>query len=124
MMIRPKILYITDDLYSDGSRLVEHYARWYDITIISKKEMLTSVAFSDYDATVIDYGMIGDDGPLLQRIYQSGSKMVWCGGMPGHYNADARKVHPRLKFLHNLPWCQMSDLGWMLGTMFGDDDEV
>lgn len=122
-MTRPKILYITDDLYPDGSWLVEHYAPWYEIIIIPKKEMLTSITFADYDATVIDYGMIGDDGPLLQRIYQSGSKMVWCGGMPGYYNADARKVHPRMKFLHNLPWCEMSDLGWMLGTMFGDDDD-
>jgi hypothetical protein len=65
-----------------------------------------------YDAVFIDYGFIDNCFNTLEYclkkiedFHKTGVKLVWCGGLPTKYNNDAKITFPKLKYLHNLPFC-------------------
>lgn len=117
MACKPKVLFITDDLTDRyGEQIARNYAEWWEITVVEKLSELDNYSYADYAVTMIDYGFIHDEN-LLRKIHASGTKMAWVGGLPEHYAADAKRMYPRCKFLHNLPCANLSDIGWLLETM-------
>lgn len=41
-------------------------------------------------------------------------------GMADCYAGDARKVYPKLRFLHHLPAVGLCDIEYLLGVLFGE----
>ena len=64
---------------------------------------------------------MGDDEYHWKRMAQSGAKLAWCGAMSERYNSDAKRLFPKLKFLHDLPWAPLGDFGWLLDHIFDND---
>jgi hypothetical protein len=112
-----KILFITDDLSTWGHKQYTDHLDFFNkesgedrlglkFDIIASFEDFKTC--NGYDLVMIDYGLVGNSEnaiTILQKIYNTGIKMAWVGGLGGsnHYNEDARKLYPRQKFLHNLP---------------------
>ncbi len=72
-------------------------------------ESFDTPIYKKYDAVLVDYGFITDSGEeklaikKLQEIVCKKIPLAWVGGLAGHYDADCKKIFPKLKFLHNLP---------------------
>ncbi len=116
--MKKKVLYITDDLSEWGKEQCLRYMEDdYNLTICDTP-MWRDLDFTLYDAIVMDYGFMGEDIYHWKRMAQSGAMLGWCGAMANRYNEDAKRLFPKLKFLHNLPWAPLNDLGWLVDYMF------
>lgn len=75
-----------------------------------KCDIVANLKFLDkrkkYDAILIDYGLIEDKEPnisFLQECYSKNIKLAYVGAMGGSYSKDAKRLFPKLRFLHDLP---------------------
>lgn len=67
-----------------------------------------NINIDKYHAILIDYGLIGgeeeeDAIELLKNASVKNIPLAWVGKFYNLYNSDAKKLFPKLKFLHNLP---------------------
>ncbi|MEN6620639.1 MAG: hypothetical protein ABFD50_03680 [Smithella sp.] len=67
-----------------------------------------NIDIDKYQAILVDYGVIGGDEEedaieLLKNASVKNIPLAWVGKFYNLYNYDAKKVFPKLKFLHNLP---------------------
>jgi len=120
-----KILIISDD-YDMDSRLghghsiikaVEPGNYYYSNTNANnlkfKLDIIESwhnLKVAKYDAILVDYGFVGGDDEekaieVLQDIAIKKIPLAWCGAMAGRYREDVKKLFPKLRFLHDLPFC-------------------
>jgi len=44
----------------------------------------------------------------LEKMTENFGCVIWCGGLNGRYNEDAKKLFPDRKYLHNLPECSIN----------------
>lgn len=77
----------------------------FNIDILST---FRNINIDKYHAILIDYGFIGGDEEedaieLLKNARVNNIPLAWVGKFYNLYNSDAKKVFPKLKFLHNLP---------------------
>lgn len=120
--MKPKILFMTDDFQDEFLEDIKEQNHMYEITFIKRIINMYDYPFSNYDAVVMDYGLMGEDTYLFQKIYQSGVKMAWCGALSGRYNGDARRMFPKLRFLHHLLSADIDEIPWLFDTLFEDTD--
>ena len=86
----------------------------------------------DIHAVFIDYGFIDNcydkleyNLGVIDKFYRKGIPLVWCGGLPTRYNNDAKIVFPDIKYLHDLPSCEIrqSDVFFMLTKLFSNTNK-
>ena len=108
-MTKLNVLFITDDF---DDLLLDILRSNIDNKMnLSKIREFKFIKNMDY--VLVDYGLISNDEKqaikVLRQYYNNDIKLIWCGGLHGRYNEDAKKLFPRLKFLHNLPECSLDD---------------
>lgn len=131
-----QILFITDDFsqtdFEFKCSCCEHGIYFYNAEnnwLKFKFEMADSFArfvSFDYDAILIDYGLLGDDANSIDKLFKAHEKhipLAWVGGLGGWYNTDVKRMFPKLKFLHNLPETGVSsdDILYLLYGIFKND---
>jgi hypothetical protein len=83
----------------------------FDIDLVEDFEIIRDTPFlRRYDAFLIDYGLVGDDKDNLEMIrlmISKGGCVIWCGGLSGKYNKDAKIMFPDRVYMHNLPECSI-----------------
>jgi hypothetical protein len=70
-----------------------------------------SIPTNRFHAILIDYGILGNHYDALQkleRLYNKGVVLIWCGGLHRISNDDAKETFPEQDFLHNLRHCGLS----------------
>lgn len=76
----------------------------FNIDIINS---FKNIDVTKYHIILVDYGLIGDEEEnaieLLKKASVKKIPLAWVGKFYNLYNNDAKKVFPKLKFLHNLP---------------------
>lgn len=77
----------------------------FNIDILSS---FKNINVNKYSAILVDYGIIGGDEEeeaigLLKNASIKNIPLAWVGKFYNLYNSDAKKMFPKLKFLHNLP---------------------
>lgn len=109
------VLIISDDFednpialaIEDGNYYSHKEDNIYKFNVILVESFNTPI-YKKYDAVLVDYGFIGENGQekmaikKLQEVTRKKIPLAWVGGLPGHYNEDCKKIFPKLKFLHNL----------------------
>jgi hypothetical protein len=105
------VLFITDDYDDLKEEMVrqispgEYFHHEGDNYLEFEITIIEDIAgFSGkYDAVLIDYGLTWEREDILTKIFLSGAKMAWVGGLGGdYYNRDARRMFPDALFLHHL----------------------
>ena len=44
---------------------------------------------------------------MIEKMKDNFGCVIWCGGLNGRYNDDAKKMFPKRKYMHNLPECSI-----------------
>jgi len=115
------ILFISDD-FSDNSFTIlkevcetgNFYYHQKNNCFKFKFTLITdfSIPNNKFHAVLIDYGIVGnhlqanyDALQKLERLYQKGIVLIWCGGLHRISNDDAKEQFPNHEFIHNLKHC-------------------
>ena len=124
-----KLLFWTDDFdkyaWEFRKKKIEKGNYYYDKNSNYLKfecDIIPHIRYLDnrkrYDAVLIDYGLLdtikSGDGDseksvkelnieFLQDCFTRGIKLAFVGGLCGKYCEDAKRVFPKLRFLHNIP---------------------
>lgn len=121
--IKKKILLISDDFDEDSfatfKKLVDEGNYFYaeesnylsfDVKHIQSFEHIKNNALKEYGAYLIDYGLVGNDKnnvELIRKMTDDFGIVIWCGGLNGRYNEEAKRLFPNRKYLHDLPECSI-----------------
>jgi len=123
--IKKKILMISDDfcehsfetlkkLMKNGNYFYNPESNYFsfEVDLVEDFEEFKDQAYlRNYDAFLIDYGILGNEEDhleIIKKMTENFGCVIWCGGLNGHYCKDAKELFPDRKYLHNLPECSIA----------------
>ena len=98
-------------LVEDGDYFYNAESNYFSFKLFLVKDLQSIKDISKFDAFLVDYGVVGTDNnslEILEKMTEHFGCVIWCGGLAGRYNIDAKKMFPDAYFIHDLPECSIS----------------
>lgn len=98
-----RVLLYTDDFGARQQEYMKDHFPEIEIVFIEDSQVMYKEGLSQYDAILLDYGMMGDDNFLARKLVKSRTLLAWYGAMACRSNEDAKKSFPDVLDFQCLP---------------------
>ena len=119
---KKQILIYSDDFNEFGQKHIQTSNSNYCIKFISNRTKLWKEKLNNYDAILIDYGILGDDRHLIRKLAKCLCQLAWYGALADMVNQDAKKMYPEEIRFHSLPSANINEIEWLLDEVLFKDD--